>query len=268
MTPTIRLSGRDVRSFDDLIRYLPADVFASPRRSTIPLLEYWRTSCNRLDGFWHRIDCPPAAVSELHFEYEVPVRAGHGKPSYTDLMILSDEIAVGIEAKFTEPAYDSVAKWLMRKPADNGRDSQLKNEERIKNRSEVLNGWLNAIQEVTSRCITPEAISGLPYQLIHRTASVCCVERPRRYLLYQVFSNDRPGYYDDLLHRWARILGNSYELGLWVFWCRLRKSERYQHLEVRWETGERDLGEEVRSELLTGSLLEFFEPISTRIEAE
>jgi hypothetical protein len=268
MTSAILLSGREFGSFDDLIRGLPPDALASPRRSTIPLLEYWRPSCNRLDGLWHRIDCPPAAVSELHFEYEVRVAAGRGKASYTDLMILADEVAVGIEAKFTEPPYEPVAVWLERKPTHNGCDSRSENNQYRNNRLEVLNGWLHAIQKVTSRCIELEAIRELPYQLIHRTASVCSVERPRRCLLYQVFSNEPPAYYGDLLHTWARILGDCHELGLWVFWCRLRRSETYLRLEARWESGERELGEQVRSELLTGSLLEFFDPVSTRIEAE
>jgi hypothetical protein len=268
MVPTILLSGRVVRSFEDLIRSLSADALASPRRSTIPLLEYWRPSCNRLDSFWHRIDCPPPEVSELHFEYEVPVRAGCGKASYTDLMIVCDEVAVGIEAKFTEPPYESVAVWLKRESTNNGQSTELEDNQVENNRRKVLIGWLRAIEQVTSRCIEPEAVGGLPYQLIHRTASVCCVERPRRYLLYQVFSDERPEYYFDLLLRWAQILGDNHELSLWVFWCRLGRSETCQHLEARWDAGERHLDEEVRKELLAGSLLEFLEPVSTRIQSE
>jgi hypothetical protein len=201
----------------------------------------------------------------LHFEYEVPVRAGHGKASYTDLMILADEVAVGIEAKFTEPPYKSVTAWLKRMSADNGRDSQSKKTQ--PNRLQVLNGWLNAIENVTSRSIAHEALRDLPYQLIHRTASVCCVERPRRYLVYQVFSNERPEHYGEILHRWAELLGNNHDLSLLLFWCRVQRSEIYQRLEARWEAGERDLGEEVRKELLAGSLLQFLDPILTRIQS-
>jgi hypothetical protein len=44
----------------------------------------------------------------MHLEHEVPLQRGRGKSPYTDLMILAEDVAVGIEAQFSEPRYESV----------------------------------------------------------------------------------------------------------------------------------------------------------------
>ena len=38
----LRANGHSVRSFEELIEQLGFDAVASPRRSTVPLLDYWR----------------------------------------------------------------------------------------------------------------------------------------------------------------------------------------------------------------------------------
>ena len=63
-----------------------------------------------------------------------------------------------IEAKFTEPRYESVATWLG--PAQ------------TTNRGDVLEGSIRAIEAVMETAIDRELVSEIPYQLTHRTASV------------------------------------------------------------------------------------------------
>src|SRR5207247_11173459 len=95
---------------------------ASPKRSTVPLLDYWREPDLHLRDLWALLGLPRSDHTEMHFEYEVPVQRGRGKSSYTDLMVLSEEVAVAIEAKFTEPRYESVDKWLGPTPTANRRE--------------------------------------------------------------------------------------------------------------------------------------------------
>ena len=47
------------------------------------------------------------------FEYPVPVNGGKGKASMTDLMILADNYAIAIEAKWTEckHKYEVIGDW-------------------------------------------------------------------------------------------------------------------------------------------------------------
>src|SRR5438128_1473522 len=80
------LHGREVRSFEELVRALGLEAVASPRRSTVPLVDYWRAPEQRLRCFWESLGVPEPEATEMHFEYEVPVRRGRGKSSYTDLM--------------------------------------------------------------------------------------------------------------------------------------------------------------------------------------
>jgi hypothetical protein len=107
-------------------------------------------------------------------------------------MILGDDVAVAIEAKFTEPRYESVETWLAAA--------------RNTNRGEVLDGWIRAIEAGTETAVDREVVRELPYQLIHRTASLCCVSRRKRVVVYQVFGHSPGPYYTDDLRRLASAM--------------------------------------------------------------
>ena len=82
----------------------------------------------------------------MHFEHEVPVQRGRRKSSFTDLMIFGDDVAVAIEAKFTEPRYESVGTWLGGAPTAN--------------RVDVVEGWLCAIEAAAEKSIPRDARFG------------------------------------------------------------------------------------------------------------
>jgi hypothetical protein len=163
-------------------------------------------------------------------------------------MIVGEGVAVAIEAKFTEPRYDSVAAWLGGEPSTN--------------RVDVLDGWLGAIEAVVQASIPRGAVMDLPYQLIHRTASVCCVERPRRLVVYQVFGDSPADYYGKDLERLATTLAAPDLLEFVVLGCAYRPTEAFTRLVKRWDDGERALGEAVREALLAGPMLDFHEPVT------
>src|SRR5712691_8249625 len=131
----LKVHDRAVASFEALVERLGPDTFASPKRSTVPLLDYWCVPEPPLRELGARLGVSWSDDTELHFEYEVPVQRGRGKSSYTDLMVLGNDVAVAIEAKFTESRYESVGTWLGRAQTTN--------------RGEVLDGWLRAIEAVT-----------------------------------------------------------------------------------------------------------------------
>lgn len=206
---------------------LGPDAVASPKRSTVPLVDYWRVPEQRLRDLWERLGVPRPDHVEMHFEHAVPVQRGRGKSSYTDLMILAEDVAVAIEAKFTEPRYESVGTWLGRAPTQNRRD--------------VVEGWLCAIEAVAETPIRRDAVTNLPYQLIHRTASVCCVSRRKRLVVYQVFGDAPAAYYADDLGRLGSVIGVRDRITFLVLGCAFRSTEAYAQLEARWDAGERDL---------------------------
>jgi hypothetical protein len=246
---TIRrtVHGREVYSFQELVKGIGPDAVASPRRSTVPLVDYWRDPELRLRHLWNQLQVRQPGDTDMHFEHDVPVQRGRGKPSYTDLMIFADDVAVAIEAKFTEPRYESVATWLGGAPTTN--------------RVDVLEGWLCAIEAAAEASIQRDAVRELPYQLIHRTASVCCVGRRRRLVVYQVFGDSPAAYYAEDLGRFAAAIAAPERISFVVLGCPCRSTATYARLEGRWDAGERDLGDDVLAAMLAGPLLEFGQPV-------
>jgi hypothetical protein len=240
-----------VSSLEELINGLGPGAVASPRRSTVPLVDYWRVPEQRLRDLWEHLGLQQPGDTVMHYEHEVPVQRGRGKSSFTDLMIFADDVAVAIEAKFTEPRYESVASWLGRAPTTN--------------RVDVLEGWLCSIDAAAETSIQRDAVRDLPYQLIHRTASVCSAGRRKRLVVYQVFGDFPANYYAEDLGRFAAMIAAPERIAFVVLGCQCRSTDTYARLERRWDDGERDLGGDVLEAILAGPLLEFGPPVAIPI---
>jgi hypothetical protein len=193
---------RPMSTHADVVSHLPDDCFDKVTRSTIPLLDYWREPVDRLQSLGALLGWPAFTAAELLFERQVPVVQGKGKASFTDLMIVGEQSAIAIEAKYTEPPYQSVADWLEQGDAAN--------------RARVLGGWLSRIGQVAGTVFGTAAVEALPYQLIHRTASACSMPASRRAVVYQVFNDTHLGYYNDSLRSLAALLGEPATLALAV----------------------------------------------------
>jgi hypothetical protein len=126
----------------DLLRAVPVATLPKASRSTVPLLDFWRDTEQRLNALGEAIGLN-LAKADLHFGYAVSVPRGVGKHSFTDLMLITSDAGVAIEAKFTEPPYENVTTWL-------GPEGSV-------NRREVLAGWLGLIASATSIELTPRA---------------------------------------------------------------------------------------------------------------
>jgi hypothetical protein len=241
----LRLRTTHVADFPKLVEeYKPAEL-ASPRRSTVPLLAFWAHAASRFRELAPHIGLDPSDPVEFCFEFPVPVQEGKGKDSFTDLMILSSSFAVVIEAKYTEPEYETVEKWLSRP----GRE----------NRERVLGGWLSLIHRATGVHLEAAEVAKHPYQLIHRTASACSPPVKRRWVIYQVFSKaetDR-SYYLDHLSGVYRLLRGQESLSFGILLSPLKGSAEYSKIEALWERGDRGLSSEVRAGLLSEALVEF-----------
>ena len=234
---------RLVPDFPALVSAFSDTELASPLRSTVPLLAYWQDPQPRLSDLTHRLGAPAESNYRFAFEYPVPVQGGRGTPSFTDLMIIGASTTIGIEAKFTEGRYESVAKWLRL-----AKDS---------NRSDVLSGWFQMIESVTGVRLDSDAVAKLPYQAIHRTASACSLTGSNRWVIYQVFSDHRLSYYRDFLGSIRRALGDTQALQFGILRTPPSCSVQYLGLRSRWEAGERHLFKEIRDGLLSGTLLTF-----------
>jgi hypothetical protein len=174
--------------FQTVVFQFPQADFQNLTRSTIPLLCYWRNTEEVLSRLLKVVFGKEGTLSgDLCFEYPVK-SAGRNMPSFTDVMYVTEDLALGIEGKSTEPMYETVEKWLQagQKP---------------ENRRCVLKHWLSLIRQRTGM-VKEKEILGCVYQMVHRTASVCSLSRKDCAVVYQIFhAGDHSIEYQEYLAR-------------------------------------------------------------------
>jgi hypothetical protein len=241
-----------VPDYDSLIEQL-FDL-KSPFRSTTAHLAYWSNPDERLTEVEKLLGLPHLAEPVLAFEYTVQPAKGQGYASHTDLMIVSSQTAVGMEAKYTEGKYDVVSAWLGEPPSDNKRL--------------VLEGWLDLIARATGRQLTVEQVKDCTYQLLHRTASVCSVGAERWVVVYHGFdlTEDRNRYYLAQLTRLACLVAIPEKFQFFLLTNTMAKSPAYSELQAKWRANEgRDFAQDIRRLLRQRNVATFTDPVVTTI---
>lgn len=251
--PILRYLNEVVPDFNALI-HQPFNL-NSPYRSTVPHLSYWSNPANRLTDFSNSIGVAVPSEAELTFESLTHPIMGMGNPSHTDLMIVSPGLAIGVEAKYTEPPYADVRYWLEINPGENA--------------LLVLQGWLQLISDATGCQLTLEQVQNCTYQLIHRTASVCSVEAVRRVVVYHCFdvTELQRRYYTNQLQTLANLIAQPTKIQLLLVTTTMSKSAPYSRLQERWDANEgRDFSVEIRNLLSEDNIAEFGDPVVTSFE--
>jgi hypothetical protein len=240
---TIRYKGRDIEDFEDLLGQYPEAELRSPFRSTVPLLAYWQNPKIGLERLGKILGESFSEPVELLFEHQVPVKEGRGKASHTDLMIRTRTQTVAIEAKYTEPGYETVSTWRNKSTGDN--------------RDKVLRGWLAIINETMHSLLTMENTEDCTYQLIHRTASACEGSAAVRIVAYQCFDCDsrKRNEYIAQIRGLKRLIGRQTRLRFVFLECKLHRTPRYENLLQQWRKKHKDLEPAVREGLRRGNLL-------------
>ena len=238
--PRLFWNGSEARSFTELLQLAPDTALNSPHRSVVPLLDFVRVPADALTRIGDRVRLDLADAAELRFEHPIPVQRGRGKASFTDLVVLTPTVSLFVEAKYTEPEYEPVSKWL---------------EKGSENRREVLHGWLYLLAKA-GRPVPEDAVRNLPYQLIHRAASACHSNRTTRVMAYLIFGPAREHYANDL-RTLASLMGTG--ITMRVLTCPVQQGPTLSELDVRWAAGERLLATDVRRALVQGPLFHFGE---------
>ena len=236
-------AGRKVTGFNELLGCYGKSEFKSPRRSTVPLLAYWKGAEQAARKWSEELAFVLSEPICLDFEHEVPVQRGNGRPSCTDLRLTAGDVSVAIEAKSTEGRYEEVTTWLGQ-PAS-------------PNRLEVLTGWLDLLHDRAGVEVRVEDVAHLPYQVVHRAASACCWDTEQRWLVYQVFdaSPRKWEMYLDDLGSLSGLLRDRAGLNICLANCAVTRTDRQVELERMWDTGDRDLHEAVLAGLRQGTLI-------------
>jgi hypothetical protein len=152
---------RDLLPYEAILARFTDSALASPFRSTVPLLDGLRHG----EGGWfadvmRSLGFPD--TSRVALEFTVPPPRGRGWPSHTDAMVTHESRTLALEAKWTEPRYATVKKWL------SGGNAPA-------NRLEVLRGWLDLLEGFYPGKLRQEDFEGVVYQTVHRAASACAV---------------------------------------------------------------------------------------------
>ncbi|MDR1182453.1 MAG: hypothetical protein LBL13_10800 [Bacteroidales bacterium] len=146
--------------------------------SSIPLVQFWIKSAPEIQlTKLEKLSKITMKDVTLWFEYPTSPLQGRGGSSMTDLMILSEENKVAIEAKYTEYLNEpeTVSKWL-----GLGENPQ--------NRKTVLEGWWNKIAPF--RRNAKIFSNDIEYQFLHRTASACNGAK-KAVVIYQLFYDEK-----------------------------------------------------------------------------
>ncbi len=243
----LKWGGGEPATFAELLQLVPASALDSPRRSLVPLLDFWRRPDERLAELEEILGFNLGPITDVVFEYAVAARGGRGKSSFTDVMVKGPAAAVAIEAKYTEPAYESVRGWV-KDPAE-------------PNRIAVLSGWLELINRACGIRLTAEQVLDVPYQLIHRSASVCSIDVARRLVLYLLFEDADKSKYNTGIPAFSRLLLESTSVEFAIITCKVRKTPMLASLQEEWNNGVRRMGHQVKNALATGQLYEFSPPL-------
>jgi hypothetical protein len=234
-----------VPDLDALIKECPEREFASPYRSTVPLLSLLKHGSDMWTAILRELGMSDQA--DLHVEFTVSSPKGRGKASHTDLMLREAERAQAIEAKWGEPRYETVAELLERGGGSG-------------NRREVLSGWLELLRDHASLSLRPEDVSEVVYQLIHRAASACSAGKSPG-LAYLSFSPPPPGCGPDDhlkadLAKLLRSIHSRPSLFARVLEVQLEPTTEFLQLSSL-PKGSSDTGRQVRAALLDGPLFKF-----------
>lgn len=145
----------------ELCERMTGKALQSPYRSTVPLLSLVEHSRPDWNSLLTVLGVP--LDSTVYFEYCVASPNPAGNPSQTDAMLMSDSTVWAVEAKWTEPRYETVAKRIG-KPEPDGSDPR-----------KTIDGWLKHLQPYATRELRVDDCLDVVYQVLHRAASACAV---------------------------------------------------------------------------------------------
>jgi len=238
----LHFGRKEDADFEPVVNQYPDSEFKNLTRSTVPLLCYWSNAAERLESLLGKLQWGDVGLEGmLCFEY--PVKSvGRARASCTDIMYLScsPSAALGIEGKSTESRYTEVTRWL-----DAGKNRAF--------REQVLEHWLDLIRSCTGEA-EKDRVADLPYQMIHRTASVCSLRKGRAAVLYQVFRVKGHAYdYEPDLRKLSEAISAGGKIAICLHEIETIRSASYGAVEDRLKP---DLDAETRAEIVRNAILD------------
>jgi hypothetical protein len=130
--------------------------------SIIPTIEYWKNLNNKI--------LTDIIVEDYDICFEYPVKSiKNAKSSYTDVMLIADKTNIAIESKWTE----SIGVYCK--------------DQKAERKNEVQEHWINIISKYINKNLSIVQFANIEYQLLHRVASACSLNKENCIVTYQIF---------------------------------------------------------------------------------
>jgi hypothetical protein len=198
--------------------------FASPTRSTIPMLALLKHDPDLFREIVGKLGL--TGSFDLFLEYTVGPFGGRGKPSHTDVMVTQSGCSLAIEAKWTEPMYETVKDWLSKGHGEGA------------NRKAVLQGWLGVLQNALN-CgnLDFNDFDDVVYQMIHRASSAAYAGKQSRlaYFLFKPSPDPRSATGYDILKELSKLkscLGHPQNFPIFVVEIELGLTPVYKPIQA------------------------------------
>jgi len=217
-------------SLDQAVEQYKEEEFASPTRSTVPLLSFLKHGGAIWKSMLRHLGVPDCSV-EAHLEFTVPPPRGRGTASHTDVMLIAGDHAVAIETKWTEPRYDEVGVWLNKGDTVQNRYDEPKGDP---NRRAVLAGWVSLLQPRVNRKLDVDDFHSAVYQMVHRAASACSAGKlpTLMYLQFRPLPDGSPAescMMDDLRYLHS-LLGSPPNVPFWLAKVEARPNPAFEQI--------------------------------------
>jgi hypothetical protein len=266
--PALYFDKDPVESVADLLQRFGKGAFTSPFRSTIPLVALVKDDYE----IFTRIvtECGSGASFATHFEYKVEVPGVIGNPSQTDAMILSPNLALALEAKWTEPRYETVAKRLKNRVARlTLADPERSAEEHEAQQRAVICAWLDMLGGRLERRIQFDDASGIIYQAVHRAASACSASRPPALVYLHFEPSPAKGaatsaQYRADLRRLQTLVGVAAPFPIYLVTVPLRLTDAFREIAILPKRSS-DTSRQVKRAIASLRLFDFEDPVVERI---
>jgi len=238
-----------LNSINDAILIHNKSEFDSPTCSSVPLLSFLKHERKTFESFLTSVGVSPEC--NWHLEYTVKSPKGEGSPSHSDVMVIDGDVALAIEAKWTEPKGKTIDDWY---PTVDSMNGPL-----------VLNGWLELLQPRATRKLRRADFSGAIIQMVHRAASACYAgNNPNLAFLLFTPSPSRQTatalkILNDLAHLWC-LLGKPAKFPFFLVQVGLQYTEAFKRI-ASLQKGSKETAETVKQALVdTKPLFKFSEP--------
>jgi hypothetical protein len=248
-----------VEGIEELCNRMTGKALQSPHRSTVPLLSLVEHSRPEWNSLLTSLGAPTGGT--IYFEYCVASPKPGGNPSQTDALLMSDSTVWAIEAKWTEPRYETVAKRIS-KPESDGADPRM-----------TVNGWLKYLQPFATRELRVDDMLDVVYQVLHRAASACAVATAHQRLPELVYLHFHPSaspnsattnqYIFDLRHLYA-LLGSPAGLKFRVVEMPIKSTAAFEDIQDL-DKRATESSARVKAALCSTPLFTFGKPIITQI---